>query len=188
MTTEEQKQYDMVNHPQHYTQGKYEHVEVVKNWGLGYHLGNSTKYMMRSPHKGKEIEDLEKGYWYLADAVKDPSIAVIQFPLIECMPTVITIGEVADDWFGSDVKNTLRKSFFHIGTAALHCFDPLHLRWSFEEIRSQLISASQLLELVIRNKKAEQNTKGNVITSEELEDSRRIVLEADRIISMKKSK
>lgn len=62
-----QQNIDMVNHPEHYTKGKIEHVEYVKDrgWLEGYCLGNATKYMHRSDHKGKKVEDLKKAKWYL---------------------------------------------------------------------------------------------------------------------------
>jgi hypothetical protein len=60
-----------IDHPQHYGgDTKYEHVKVVETWGLGYHLGNATKYLSRAGKKGDRIEDLEKALWYLARAAK----------------------------------------------------------------------------------------------------------------------
>lgn len=55
----------MVNHPPHYTSGKFEVIDVIEDWGLGFHLGNVVKYVARSAHKGKTIEDLKKADWYL---------------------------------------------------------------------------------------------------------------------------
>src|SRR5690349_14573923 len=43
---------DLINHPPHYTMGKYEVWEVIEDWNLDYHLGNIVKYVARSPHKG----------------------------------------------------------------------------------------------------------------------------------------
>ena len=56
---------DPVNHPQHYTHGPIEVIDLIEGFGLGYHLGNVVKYVLRSPHKGNEIQDLEKARWYL---------------------------------------------------------------------------------------------------------------------------
>lgn len=61
----EPQQTDSVNHPSHYTFGKFEVIDVIEDWGLGYHLGNAIKYIARSPHKGKPVEDLNKAIWYL---------------------------------------------------------------------------------------------------------------------------
>ena len=57
---------DMVNHPKHYTQGKLEVVEIVEDQKLCFHLGNVVKYVLRSKHKGRELEDLKKANWYLS--------------------------------------------------------------------------------------------------------------------------
>ena len=56
---------DMVNHPKHYTQGKLEVVEIIEDQKLCYHLGNVVKYVLRSPYKGRQLEDLRKAVWYL---------------------------------------------------------------------------------------------------------------------------
>lgn len=56
---------DMVNHPQHYTFGNIEVIDAIEDWGLSYHLGNVVKYIARSEHKGKTLEDLKKAQWYL---------------------------------------------------------------------------------------------------------------------------
>jgi len=60
-----QKPKEAVDHPSHYNTGKYEVIDVIEDWGLGFHLGNVVKYVARSEHKGKEREDLEKALWYL---------------------------------------------------------------------------------------------------------------------------
>jgi hypothetical protein len=57
--------YNTINHPSHYTFGKYEVIDVIEDWKLSYHLGNVIKHIARSSHKGKQIEDLEKAAWYL---------------------------------------------------------------------------------------------------------------------------
>lgn len=61
---------DPVNHPSHYTDGKYETIDFIESWGLGFHLGNAVKYISRAGKKdsGKMIEDLEKAKWYLTRA------------------------------------------------------------------------------------------------------------------------
>lgn len=56
-----------VTHPKHYNAGKIEVIEAIEDWGLGFHLGNTVKYVARAGKKDptKEIEDLEKAAWYL---------------------------------------------------------------------------------------------------------------------------
>ena len=59
---------EMVNHPKHYTFGKIEVIDAIEDWGLGFCLGNSIKYIARAGKKGpleKELEDLKKAKWYL---------------------------------------------------------------------------------------------------------------------------
>lgn len=54
-----------VDHPSHYTFGKYEVIDVIEDWKLGYYESNIIKYIARAKHKGKELEDLRKAQWYL---------------------------------------------------------------------------------------------------------------------------
>lgn len=63
---------DTVNHPNHYTTGKFEVIEMIEEVTkgyedpfVGYTIGNVQKYIARAPHKGKLIEDLEKARKYL---------------------------------------------------------------------------------------------------------------------------
>jgi hypothetical protein len=59
---------EKINHPLHYGGDTiYEHIKVVEAWGLGYNLGNATKYISRAGKKdpAKHLEDLEKARWYL---------------------------------------------------------------------------------------------------------------------------
>lgn len=56
---------DAVNHPKHYTSGTIEVIDAIEDWNLDFHLGNVVKYVARSAHKGKQLEDLRKASWYL---------------------------------------------------------------------------------------------------------------------------
>ena len=56
---------DAVNHPSHYTQGKYEVIDVIEDWNLGFNLGNAIKYIGRAGHKDDIVQDLEKAKWYI---------------------------------------------------------------------------------------------------------------------------
>ena len=64
--------YDTVNHPAHYTFGKYEVIDVINDWKLNFNRGNAIKYIARAGKKNpdKEIEDLEKAVFYLQDEIK----------------------------------------------------------------------------------------------------------------------
>ncbi len=55
---------DMINHPPHYT--AYKGFEVIDiTCQLDFLLGNAIKYILRSEHKGTEVEDIKKAIWYL---------------------------------------------------------------------------------------------------------------------------
>lgn len=58
---------DVINHPAHYTDGKFETIEAIEAWRPGYHLGNAVKYISRAGKKSKdtELEDLRKARWYI---------------------------------------------------------------------------------------------------------------------------
>lgn len=56
---------EMINHPKHYNMGKYEAIDVIEDWGLGFNLGNSLKYISRAEHKDNKLEDLKKARWYI---------------------------------------------------------------------------------------------------------------------------
>lgn len=58
---------DNVNHPAHYTDGKIEVIDFIEDKKLGFHLGNTVKYICRAGKKDPEktIEDLQKAEWYL---------------------------------------------------------------------------------------------------------------------------
>ena len=57
----------IINHPDHYTYGKFEAIEVIEDWELNYHLGNALKYICRAGRKdpSKKAEDLEKAIFYI---------------------------------------------------------------------------------------------------------------------------
>ena len=60
---------DAVNHPAHYggADDPYEAIKVIEAWELGFHLGNTVKYIARAgkkPGEG-ELKDLKKAAWYL---------------------------------------------------------------------------------------------------------------------------
>jgi hypothetical protein len=57
--------HDPINHPEHYCVGGLEAIDVIENFGLGYHLGNAVKYILRAGRKGPPEDDLRKAIWYL---------------------------------------------------------------------------------------------------------------------------
>ena len=56
---------EMINHPSHYNQGKFEAIDVIEDWKLNFNLGNTVKYISRAGHKDNIIQDLKKASWYL---------------------------------------------------------------------------------------------------------------------------
>ena len=70
---------DPVNSPEHYNKLEVEAIDLIemsmtKDEFLGYLKGNVLKYIIRYKHKGKDLEDLDKGKWYLQrlrDRIKD---------------------------------------------------------------------------------------------------------------------
>ena len=70
-----------VNSPKHYTYGKYECIDVIKDITEGneakgieaFCLGNVLKYLWRYKHKNG-TEDLKKAMWYLERLIKENEI------------------------------------------------------------------------------------------------------------------
>lgn len=63
---------EAVNHPSHYNVGKFEVIDVIHDWKLGFNRGNAIKYLARAGHKdqAKYIEDLNKAIFYIKDEIK----------------------------------------------------------------------------------------------------------------------
>lgn len=61
---------DPVSSPPHYTKGGIEVYDFIKAWDLDFTTGNVIKYVVRAPHKGKQLEDLKKARWYLDQLIK----------------------------------------------------------------------------------------------------------------------
>jgi hypothetical protein len=74
LAQQENKKYDNVNHPSHYTQGAFETIEIIKDKLTpeefkGYIKGNIIKYITRESLKNGN-EDLRKAQWYLNYLIK----------------------------------------------------------------------------------------------------------------------
>jgi len=66
--------YDPVNRPSHYTDSKFEAIDIIQDKMSpeefeGYLKGNILKYVMRSKKKGEPKQDLEKAQWYLSKLI-----------------------------------------------------------------------------------------------------------------------
>jgi hypothetical protein len=66
------KKSSAVNHPTHYggASNTYEAIKVIEAWELGFHLGNTVKYISRAGKKDDTLQDLEKAAWYLDRKIK----------------------------------------------------------------------------------------------------------------------
>jgi hypothetical protein len=59
-----------VDHPKHYNMGKFEVIDVIDDWKLGFSLGNAIKYIARAQHKGYQLDDLRKAVWYIQHEIE----------------------------------------------------------------------------------------------------------------------
>ena len=67
-----QESIDLVNHPPHYNDGRYETIDIINDSvdaapspQLAYAHGNVIKYILRMWLKGNALEDAKKARWYL---------------------------------------------------------------------------------------------------------------------------
>ncbi|SET42296.1 Protein of unknwon function [Oceanobacillus limi] len=69
---------DAINSPQHYTNGRFETIEIIEeitkgydNGYVSYCVGNALKYLARAPYKhGEPTEDLRKAAKYIEFAIE----------------------------------------------------------------------------------------------------------------------
>lgn len=61
---------DAVNHPKHYLShpSGVECIEIVRD--MSFNCGNAVKYLFRSEHKGKAMQDTQKAAWYIRDEIR----------------------------------------------------------------------------------------------------------------------
>jgi hypothetical protein len=63
--------FDAVKKPSHYTEGrKFEPIDVIEDWKLGFNLGNAVKYISRAGRKDNTKQDLEKAIFYIQRVIK----------------------------------------------------------------------------------------------------------------------
>lgn len=136
-----------MNHPAHYTDGKYETIEFIECNLFDYHDGNAIKYISRAGKKDpdKLIEDLEKALWYInrsmnkkeydrnAITVHDYIVDKKLNPELASVIALIEAGQHAEaeemlDATIKDLKNKEKTNFcgkeFNIGTR-YSCSDAL---------------------------------------------------------------
>jgi hypothetical protein len=56
--------------PPHYTRGRIDVWDFIRDQSLGFHRGNAIKYICRAGYKQNEIEDLEKAIHYLQNEIE----------------------------------------------------------------------------------------------------------------------
>ena len=68
---------NMVSHPSHYNMGEVEVIDIIEglikdidDGALGFNVGSSLKYILRSPYKENMCRDLNKAVWHLQRAIK----------------------------------------------------------------------------------------------------------------------
>jgi len=81
------RQRETVQHPQHYNEGKFEVIDVIEDWKLGFNDGNAVKYIGRHRHKGRPVEDLKKALWYVAREL----VIAHRVPADELAQAVLTV-------------------------------------------------------------------------------------------------
>ena len=77
--TGNEKNYDAVQSPKHYTDTKIEVIDYIEDKNLGFCLGNAIKYISRAGRKQsaalgekeKAIQDLEKAIWYINRRIRE---------------------------------------------------------------------------------------------------------------------
>lgn len=82
---------DIVHHPPHYKSGVIEVIDVIEQFELGFHLGNTVKYVLRAGRKGSALTDLQKARWYIDREIARQVVGIVravdpldltQYPLV----------------------------------------------------------------------------------------------------------
>lgn len=89
---------ETIHHPQHYNMGKYEVIMVIENWKLGFHLGNTVKYIGRCGYKDNPIEDLKKAQWYLKKKCNKLKVSANKYFISSNLKRLISSDIVSTDW------------------------------------------------------------------------------------------
>lgn len=70
--SESRMEKDAVNHPDHYTTGQTEVIDILEDLASRYDnpvdaylVATAAKYLFRSPFKGAQEQDIRKAVWYL---------------------------------------------------------------------------------------------------------------------------
>jgi Protein of unknwon function (DUF3310) len=100
---------DSVNHPSHYQGKKFECIDIIERYRLGFHLGNAFKYLCRYKNKNGR-QDVEKALWYISRYLEIANVSIDQENawggMVVCIPAI----EVVRDF---EIEDT------HLMSAAL---------------------------------------------------------------------
>lgn len=76
----------MINKPDHYCKGrKYEPKDVIRDWNLGFNLGNAVKYISRAGRKDDIVQELKKAQEYLQFEIEAIEAEREKAPKHECI-------------------------------------------------------------------------------------------------------
>lgn len=100
---------ELVNHPSHYNQGKYEVIEVLEGWGLVKHAyaWNFVKYLSRAGAKVLDSskpeyyykQDINKAIFYLKRHIQHKGLMSLTFKTsVKVNSRVICFSEIMEDW------------------------------------------------------------------------------------------
>jgi Protein of unknwon function (DUF3310) len=65
---------DAIKNPAHYQAAGLDVIDVIEGWGLGPHLANACKYILRAERKGNALQDLHKARWCLQRLIDKPNV------------------------------------------------------------------------------------------------------------------
>lgn len=69
-----------VDHPPHYggEDNVYEVIKILEHYELGFHLGNTVKYILRAGRKNPAtfLRDLKKARWYLSRMIEQTELQI----------------------------------------------------------------------------------------------------------------
>ncbi len=143
---------DPVHHPAHYkSEGGMEVIDVIENFGLGFRLGNTVKYILRAGKKGNRLEDLKKARWYLDREIAKEEASAGQ------QPTHTFFGKpVATPMTKEEAEEFKRR--WQSGEFNRQGIRPVIV--SAEEVRQHLMSKDGVSDEQLRNREFDDPKKG----------------------------
>lgn len=129
--------HNAVDNPSHYCGTKYQVINFIEDWGLGYCLGNVVKYICRAGKKyvgdkQKELQDLKKAKWYLERRLEEHKNGV------ELDSDELKMNISIDDFAEDQKLNYIRKKIIKNVTDCI-----------YEEIDTKFYTALELLDTEI---------------------------------------